>query len=116
MTMWRWRNGWRCWSFISERFGIMKSKKARSVPKAPLRQGRGPTGEQRVWVGLCAGAALIAFLWAYSPVMHTEFLFDDTKQVFALSSGTSSLRSWIGVIRPVLMATYWFNNQLGQDT
>src|SRR5882724_4763754 len=105
----------------------MKSKKVQAkakpakitLPRSPKREdGRGS-----VWSGAFTGtyaligiAALIAFLWAYSPVMHTEFLFDDTKQVFALSSGSSTLRSWIGVIRPVLMATYWFNNQLGPDT
>src|SRR5436190_18731601 len=94
----------------------MKSKKVKGVPKSspktPLPDGRGFIGRY----ALAGAVLLIVFLWAYSPVVHTGFLFDDTKQIFALSSGSSSLWSWIGPIRPVLMATYWFNNQLSQDT
>ncbi|HXA52066.1 MAG TPA: tetratricopeptide repeat protein [Candidatus Acidoferrum sp.] len=63
-----------------------------------------------------AAAALILFFWAYSPVLHAPFLFDDTKQIFALASGSQSLWVWIHTpIRPLLQATYWFNNQLSHD-
>src|SRR5713101_1864743 len=120
MIMWRWRSGWRCWSFICGRSRIMKSKKPQASAKTKITL---PNGRGSVWPGgfmgayaLAAAVLAIVFLWAYSPVMHTGFLFDDTKQIFALSSGSSSLRSWIGPVRPVLMATYWFNNQLSQDT
>src|SRR5712671_2323553 len=117
--MWRWRSGWRCWSFTCGRSRIMKSKKVQGIPKTPIPHGRGSIGVGRGSIGgyaLAAAVVLIVFLWAYSPVMHTGFLFDDTKQIFALSSGSSSLWNWIGPVRPVLMATYWFNNQLSQDT
>src|SRR5689334_12474529 len=102
----------------------MRSKKAQTKGKTSLPHGRGSVGEGRALVGegraltgVCAAAVLVVFLWAYSPVMHTGFLFDDLKQIFALSSGSSSLWTWVKTpIRPMLMATYWFNNQLSRDT
>jgi tetratricopeptide (TPR) repeat protein len=63
-----------------------------------------------------AAAAIIVLFWAYSPVLHTPFVFDDTKQIFALASGSQSLWVWVHTpIRPLLQATYWFNNQLSHD-
>jgi tetratricopeptide (TPR) repeat protein len=63
-----------------------------------------------------AVAAFIVFVWAYSPVLHAPFVFDDTKQIFALAQGSQSLWVWIHTpIRPLLQATYWFNNQMSHD-
>jgi protein O-mannosyl-transferase len=88
----------------------MKNKKAPS--KAAAR------GQQAIGLYAAGGAALILFLWAYSPVVHAPFLFDDNKQIFALTEGSSSLWTWIHTpVRPLLMATYWANNQIsGLDT
>jgi tetratricopeptide (TPR) repeat protein len=59
----------------------------------------------------------LVYLWAYSPVMYTGFLFDDTNQQFARPEASAPLRTWIGPIRPVLMFTYWLNVQIStQDT
>ena len=69
-------------------------------------------------VGLYAAAfaAMVALFWAYSPVLHTPFVFDDTKQVFALGRDAGSLLDWVRTpVRPLLMATYWFNNSLSHD-
>ena len=61
-------------------------------------------------------AALLAFLWAYSPVLSAPFVLDDTKQIFALGNETGSLWSWMRTpVRPLLMATYWFNARLSHD-
>jgi tetratricopeptide (TPR) repeat protein len=69
-------------------------------------------------IGLyAAGAgALLALFAAYSPVMHAPFVFDDTKQIFALSSGSESFWVWTHtLVRPLLMATYWFNAQMSRE-
>ncbi len=64
-----------------------------------------------------AFVALAALFWAYSPAMHTAFLFDDSKQQFATSSASDPLSMWIGPVRPLLMFSYWINTQISlQDT
>jgi tetratricopeptide (TPR) repeat protein len=61
--------------------------------------------------------ALIVLFWAYSPAMHTAFLFDDSKQRFALPAASDPLSSWIGPVRPVLMFSYWVNTRISlEDT
>src|SRR5437763_1786229 len=66
-------------------------------------------------VSWLVAAAAILCLWAYSPVMHTPFVFDDTTQIFARTAGHESLRDWIGPVRPVLMATYWVNANISRE-
>src|SRR5690348_187942 len=64
-----------------------------------------------------AGLAAMVFLWAYSPVLRTGFIFDDTKQIFALPAFSgASLSVWIGPVRPVLMFTYWLNVQISKES
>ena len=68
---------------------------------------------RRPWAPYAAAlAALIVLLWAYGPALNAPFLFDDTKQRFALPSASNSLAGWIGPVRPVLMFTYWANVQI----
>lgn len=88
----------------------MKVKKAQSPTRAAASPPR-PIGGYAA-----AAAAIILFFCAYSPVLHTPFVFDDTKQIFALAQGSQSLWVWVHTpIRPLLQATYWFNNQLSHD-
>ena len=70
------------------------------------------------WMPWAVGlAAFVTLLWAYGPAMHAVFLFDDTKQMFALPSATEPLGSWIGQVRPALMFTYWVNTLISlEDT
>ncbi len=86
----------------------MKTRKpdsARVVAPAP-----------RPWAWYGAGLAALAVLfWVYGPAMHTGFLFDDTKQQFALPSASQPLSSWIGPVRPVLMFTYWVNTRISME-
>ena len=66
-----------------------------SVAPANWRLPRGFAYARR-----CA-IACVLMLWAYGPVMHSAFLFDDTAQIFALPTATGArLPSWIGVVRP----------------
>jgi tetratricopeptide (TPR) repeat protein len=88
----------------------MKTKRSKS---AKAETTATPPG---IWYA-AAFAALAALFWAYSPAMHTAFLFDDTMQQFALPSATSPLASWIGPVRPLLMFSYWVNTRISlQDT
>jgi len=69
-----------------------------------------------VWYA-AAFVTLAALFWAYSPAMHTAFLFDDSKQQFATSSASDPLSSWIGPVRPLLMFSYFVNTRISlQDT
>jgi protein O-mannosyl-transferase len=63
-----------------------------------------------------AALAIIVLFWAYSPAMHTGFLFDDnTFQQFTLPPASAPLSSWIGPTRQLLMASYWVNLQISQQ-
>jgi hypothetical protein len=42
----------------------------------------------------CAAAAIVIFLWAYGPVMHAPFVFDDTTQAFAQTNGDDTFSHW----------------------
>jgi tetratricopeptide (TPR) repeat protein len=70
------------------------------------------------WIWYAAAlVAVAALLWAYSPAIHTGFLFDDSKQQFATSSASDPLGSWIGPVRPLLMFSYFINTRISlQDT
>ena len=71
----------------------------------------------RLPYALPAGIALLVFLWAYSPVIRTGFLFDDTNQRFALPTEAGQpLSKWIGPVRPVLMFSYWMNVQISKES
>ena len=67
----------------------MKAKKVQE------RVQSAPAGDQRLGWYSGAAAALIAFFWAYSPAMHAPFVFDDTKQIFAMGRQSGSLWDWM---------------------
>jgi tetratricopeptide (TPR) repeat protein len=87
---------------------------------APAPRAKREAAPRPDWLPYAAAAAIAALvlLWAYWPVMHTGFLFDDSNQMFARpDAATAPLRAWIGPVRPVLMASYWIDFQIsGQDT
>src|ERR1039458_6085489 len=88
----------------------MKTKK----PNPPLTEA--PAAQ--TWMPWAVALAAFAVLfWAYGPTLHAVFLFDDTKQIFALPSATLPLGAWLGQVRPVLMFTYWVNTLISlEDT
>jgi Tfp pilus assembly protein PilF len=53
-------------------------------------------------------------LWAYSPTLNAPFLFDDTNQQYSLPDASLPLGRWIGLVRPMLMVTYWANAQVSR--
>src|SRR6266545_4965137 len=99
------RSAWPFSNTTSKASRIMKNKK----PKPSLAAAE----NQSVSVWLAAAlAGAIALFWAYAPAMHGPFVFDDTKQQYALPAASDPLASWIGPVRPVLMFSYWINVQL----
>jgi tetratricopeptide (TPR) repeat protein len=101
----------------------MKSKKGdrsqesvatRKAAPAKQRAGGAGVSDRAKW-GMAVAAAMLALYFAYSPVMHTQFLFDDTNQQFALPSAGEPLSAWIGPVRPVLMFSYWTNVQISRE-
>jgi tetratricopeptide (TPR) repeat protein len=86
----------------------MKNKK----PNLPAAGAESNTN----WLPLgaiLAGAILL--FWAYAPSLHGSFVFDDTKQQYALPTATDPLAVWIGPVRPILMFSYWANVQLSRE-
>jgi tetratricopeptide (TPR) repeat protein len=73
-----------------------------------------PAARPWMWYGVGLAAVAVLF-WVYGPAMHTGFLFDDTKQQFALPSASQPLSTWIGRVRPVLMFTYWVNTRISME-
>jgi tetratricopeptide (TPR) repeat protein len=92
----------------------MKAKAGRKKSAAPAPpKTAAPRRDWRPY--LAAGAALAAAIWAYDPVMHGQFLFDDTVLPFALPNATAPFLDWVHGVRPVLMASYWVNARLSGD-
>src|ERR1017187_8340462 len=89
----------------------MKTRKRDSARVAP------PLPTHR-WIWYGTGLAALAVLfWVYGPDMHTGFLFDDSKQQFALPTASQPLAAWIGRVRPALMFSYWVNSRISlEDT
>ena len=89
----------------------MKSKKPN--PTAPATVAASGSITWRWLAAIIAG--LILLFWAYAPAMHAAFVFDDTKQQYALPTAADPLAGWIGPVRPILMFSYWANVQLSRD-
>lgn len=96
----------------------MKPKKRETAKGAAAKAAvsgpaaRHSTSDRRMWALAAGVAALIAVFWAYGPALHGPFVFDDTLQQFALPNASAPLSGWIGLVRPVLMFTYWVNTQI----
>lgn len=93
-----------------------KPREGRGAVRKPATRAGQPAGQS---IGLYAGVAafaIIVLFWAYSPVMHTGFLFDDnTFQQFTLPPASAPLSSWIGPSRQLLTLSYWVNTQISQQ-
>jgi protein O-mannosyl-transferase len=89
----------------------MKSK------KTEMRKPAATAGAGAGWWPYAAGAlaVLIVAFVVYSPAIHGPFLFDDTYLPFAQPRISPALSDWIGVIRPLLMTSYWANYRTSGD-
>src|SRR6185436_9809578 len=118
MTTSRWPRGWRflnticsrcasssCWLLVEP----MKTKQKQRT-SSPSPQKAPP--EFWLWI-LGLVFAIFAVFQVYGPALHGPFLFDDlylpmNVPAWANGSFLDSLRG----VRPILMASYWVNNQL----
>jgi len=91
--------------------------KVKTGKKRRAKTPDAPDAQRRNWWGwVAAGAAALAAIWAYAPALNGPFLFDDTVLPFARITASAPWYIWVGGVRPVLMATYWFNSWLsGED-
>ncbi len=88
-----------------------ESRRRATPAAAPAARTPGPAK----WPYAVAAAAVLVVFWAYGPVLHGAFLFDDYVFPFALPHFSAPLRAWIGHVRPVLYFSYWINAQLSKD-
>src|SRR5260370_27406900 len=86
------------------------------IRKPDPARAKAPAPPSRPWMWYGAAlATLVVLLWAYGPAVHAPFLFDDSKQQFALPSASAPLSTWIGPVRPVLMFSYWVNTRISME-
>ncbi len=87
-------------------------KQKRKEHKAPTPQ----PAFSRTWLyWIVAFAAIAVTLQVYSPALNGPFVFDDS--YLPMNSPTvanEGLSVWIGGVRPVLMATYYFNHTIAR--
>jgi len=84
--------------------------KTAGVP-APTRAAAPAVPLWWAWVA----AALIAVFWAYGPVLHGPFVFDDFTLPFLVQGYSPALKDWLGGARKLLMFTYWVNTRIDHD-
>src|SRR5579885_1775920 len=66
---------------------------------------------------IAAAAVIIVLFSIYAPSLHGPFLFDDNTLPFALPEFHAPLMTWLRGARPLLMLTYWVNDQIsGSNT
>jgi protein O-mannosyl-transferase len=63
---------------------------------------------------LIAAAAIVIVLFSiYAPALHGPFLFDDDTLLYAHPNDFHApLMTWLRGVRPLLMLTYWVNDQI----
>jgi hypothetical protein len=67
-----------------------------------------------VWVLGILGTLSICLV-LYSPGFHGQFVFDDAGLPFHRTMREEPLSIWVAGVRPVLMASYWFNMRVWGD-
>jgi len=90
-------------------------ERARVKPAMPVAAPpRAKLAGMPVWqLWLAPAAALALAIWAYSPALTGEFVFDDLHLPFMQQGATViPLRQWLG-LRPLVMFTYWLNLHQG---
>jgi Flp pilus assembly protein TadD len=67
-------------------------------------------------VALAASLVFVAFL-TYGPALHGPFVFDDFNLPYYKALFEQESEAWTAGVRPLLMASFWFNYKLsGRDT
>jgi tetratricopeptide (TPR) repeat protein len=92
----------------------MKKQKKPQVERAI--EPKAPSRRKYVWWPFTVGlAALFILFYAYGPALDGPFVLDDRYlPFFNPTIGLASFRSWISSARPLLMASYWLDYQMGK--
>src|SRR5579862_8065925 len=94
------------------------TKTATAPPLAPAQQKSGtperwlPLWWPPLWQWVVAFSALFLAFEAYGPAVHGRFVLDDLYLPFAAARINESPFAWIGIIRPMLMMSYWADYRL----
>ncbi|HLI85709.1 MAG TPA: tetratricopeptide repeat protein [Bryobacteraceae bacterium] len=81
-------------------------------PKGGAVSASAPARKSRLVYLISAAAAVIVVFSIYSPALHGPFVFDDNDLPYALPSFYAPVAAWLRGPRPLLMLTYWVNNQI----
>jgi tetratricopeptide (TPR) repeat protein len=90
----------------------MKAQKKFRKRAGPEAAGTAPRTDRRWWY--IGGVLALAFagFQAYGSVLNGPFVFDDGALPFRVPNFPGTLRTWIGLNRPLLMLSYWLNFQI----
>jgi len=61
------------------------------------------------WPWAAAVAGLVTVFWIYGPALNAAFVFDDRYVPYFAAHIRDRFSDWVGLLRPVLMSSYWIN-------
>src|SRR5260370_12209414 len=101
----------------------MKSSSPKTRARQPAPQKSRPAAlkpasrHQYLWPSVIGGfAALCIVFFLYDRAMNGPFLFDDSYLPYRLPEfWDSPLSGWIGILRPLLMFSFWANYHLNGE-
>src|ERR1700694_3980053 len=94
----------------------MKKRKRPAPVSSASDKGPSPVRPQprAWWPWAVALGALFLVFEAYTPALDGAFVLDDRALAFGRHDGPQlTFGQWVGTLRPLLMASYWFNFQSG---
>src|SRR5258708_26184955 len=64
------------------------------------------------WPWAAGVAGLIIALQIYAPALNGAFVLDDRYLPFFSAHTSDRFSDWVGLLRPLLMASYWINYEM----
>src|SRR5579885_724389 len=61
------------------------------------------------WPWVSAGVALLVVYQIYAPALNGPFVLDDRYLPYFSAHTSDRFGDWVGLLRPLLMASYWLN-------
>ncbi|HLX43331.1 MAG TPA: tetratricopeptide repeat protein [Bryobacteraceae bacterium] len=86
----------------------MKKTKRAPEPKATTKAAP-PPRSLTWWPWAAAAAGLIVVFQVYGPALNGAFVLDDRALPFFDPHISPALSRWVGMLRPLLMLSYWLN-------
>jgi tetratricopeptide (TPR) repeat protein len=83
-------------------------------PQQTTRSVAAGASREFPWPAIACFAAFVLVWIVYGPALHGPFVFDDRYSPFTKPESSSmAFLDWISLNRPLLMATFWVNFQMG---